>query len=156
MIDYDEIDREIIKFVQGNMPLSSRPYQTLAHRLGISEEDIIGRVKAMVDRGLIRRMGAVLRHQQAGFTTNAMVVWKTDGIDADHAGRVMSRYDQVSHCYLRQVPDEFGYSLFAMIHARSRDELSRTVTEIAAETGLKEYKIIRSLKEFKKASMQYL
>jgi len=152
---YDELDREIIKFLQGDLPLEPHPYAGLAERLQVSEEEIVARIGSLVDRAIIRRMGAVLRHQRAGYKVNAMVAWKTNLNNQDRCGQIMAEYEQVSHCYLRQVPPGFDYNLFSMIHARSRQELDDLVMEISVRTGLEEYVVIRSIKEMKKVSMEY-
>ena len=74
----------------------------------------------MQEAGLVRRFGAVLRHQGAGYNTNAMVAWLVDEKDADKAGELMAKLIlRISHCYLREVPEEFGYNLFTVIHTKS-------------------------------------
>lgn len=152
----DRIDQAIIRLVQADLPLAPHPFYELAESLEISEGEIVDRIENLARSGIIRRWGAVLRHQQAGFTANAMVAWRILEVDADEAGQIMSQYAQVSHCYLRQVPAEFGYNLFAMFHAHSELELSKLVEEVAAKTGIQDYAVITSLKEFKKVSMRYV
>ncbi len=152
---YDKLDREIIKFLQGSLPLESRPYAELAEHLQVSEEEIVARIGSLADRGIIRRLGAVLRHQRAGYRVNAMVAWKTDVSNQDRSGQIMAEFPQVSHCYLREVPPDFAYNLFSMIHARSEEELKHLVAEISLRTGLDDYLVIRSIKEMKKVSMEY-
>jgi DNA-binding Lrp family transcriptional regulator len=153
---FDKIDHAIIKLVQEDLPLAPRPFYHLAQSLEISEGEIVDRIEKLTRSGIIRRWGAVLRHQQAGFTANAMVAWQVAEVDADEAGHIMSQYAQVSHCYLRRVPAEFGYNLFAMFHAHSDLELRKLVEEVAEKTGIQDYAVITSLKEFKKVSMRYV
>jgi DNA-binding Lrp family transcriptional regulator len=74
----DYIDRSIIGLVQGDLPLQSRPFLDLAQDLGISEAEIVARVRSLQGQGILRRWGAVLRHRQAGFVANAMVAWKVE------------------------------------------------------------------------------
>jgi len=85
-----------------------------------------------------------------------MVAWKVGLESADEAGRIMAGYKAISHCYLRQVPNSFPYNLFSMIHAQSEEQLMKIVAAVAQRTGLSNYVVIRSLKEFKKASMNYI
>ncbi|NLB52955.1 MAG: Lrp/AsnC family transcriptional regulator [Syntrophomonadaceae bacterium] len=151
----DEIDKHIIAFIQGDIPIESRPYNGLADELGISEDEVQARILKMMSKGLLRRLGAVLRHQKAGFDSNAMVAWGVEEEDADEKGEFMAGYDEVSHCYLRETPPDFGYNLFTMIHARSEKELQEIISRISSEAGLSRYTIIKSLKEFKKTSMTY-
>ena len=152
----DSINRGIIALIQGDIPLKSHPFQKLAQELGVSEQEIVTRLQLLKQTGIIRRWGAVLRHQQAGFRVNAMVAWKAGREAADEAGRIMAGYKEISHCYLRQVPESFPYNLFAMIHARSEDELIKVVHDVAEHTNLREFAVIRSIKEFKKVSLKYI
>lgn len=154
-MNYDKLDQDIIKMIQKDIPLSKRPYKSLAEALNISEQEIVDRIKKMQDKGVIRRMGAVLRHQRAGYTVNAMVAWKTDSVCADQAGRIMAEYKQISHCYFREVPESFAYPLFTMIHAKTEPELQELIGDIAKSTGLNDFVIIKSLRELKKNSMEY-
>jgi siroheme decarboxylase len=155
MID-DTIDRHIIGLLQGDLPLQSHPFRDLAQALGISEQEIVDRVQALERGGILRRWGAVLRHRQAGYVANAMVAWKVAPERADEVGQIIAGFVEISHCYLRQVPDTFAYSMFAMMHARNDQQLLELVDRVAERSGCQEYLVIRSLKEFKKASMRYV
>ncbi len=152
----DNIDREIIKLLQGDIPLETQPFDRLARQLGTTESEIITRIKAMRANGRLRRWGAVLRHHQAGYTANAMVAWRVKPEQADKAGETMAAFKEISHCYLRQVPEDFGYSLFTMVHARSAAELEALIGRISLQSGLHDYAVIASLQELKKASVQYI
>ncbi|NLB89337.1 MAG: Lrp/AsnC family transcriptional regulator, partial [Syntrophomonadaceae bacterium] len=143
-------------FIQGDIPLTENPFRELAEKINLSEEEIINRIKNMQEIGIIRRFGAVLRHQKAGYNTNAMVAWLVDEKDADRVGKLMAEHPRISHCYLREVPEEFGYNLFTMIHATSVQQLHDTVEYISNQVDLKSYKILNSLKELKKVSMKYI
>lgn len=152
----DKIDKQIIEFIQGDIPLTSNPFQELAQKINLSEEDIINRIKKMQEVGIIRRFGAVLRHQKAGYNTNAMVAWLVDEKDADQTGKLMAEHPRISHCYLREVPDEFGYNLFTMIHAKSDQQLDETIEYISNLVGIKDYRKLNSIRELKKVSMKYI
>lgn len=152
----DSIDLGILELIQGDLPLQSQPFAELSVQLGIDVDEILVRIARMREEGTLRRWGAVLRHQQAGFTANAMVAWKVDPAEAYQAGHKMAEFPEVSHCYLRQVPATFPYNLFTMIHARKDVKLHEVIARAANETGLNDYLIIKSLKEFKKASMKYV
>ena len=154
--EHNEIDKQIIAYIQADLPLGSRPFLPLAQKLGISEEEIIIRINNLKNQSYMRRFGAILRHQKAGYDSNAMVAWLVTITEADRIGKIMAGFNEVSHCYLRDTPPEFGYNLFTMIHARSDAHLSEIIARAADGTQLNDYLIIKSLKEFKKASMKYV
>lgn len=155
-MENSDINREIIRFVQGDIPVNSHPFASLADRLNLSEEEIVERIMELQDQGIIRRFATILRHYNAGFNVNAMVAWKVTLEHADRVGRTMAEFDEVSHCYLRDVPEEFAYNLFTMIHARSYEQINTLLNKLSSRSGINEYVVIRSIRELKKASMEYV
>lgn len=155
-MENSDINREIIRFVQGDIPVESRPFTSLADHLNLSEEEIVERIIELKDQGIIRRFATILRHYNAGFNVNAMVAWKVTLEHADRVGRTMAEFDEVSHCYLRDVPEEFGYNFFTMIHARSYEQINTLLNKLSSRSGINEYVVIRSIRELKKASMEYI
>lgn len=153
---YDNIDNEIVRFLQGDIPLVSNPWADLAKSMDISENELLERIRSIRTRGIMRRWGAVLRHQKAGYNSNAMVAWRVNPDNADQAGEKMAGMKEISHCYLREVPDDFKFELFSMIHARDEQELINTINRISKQTGLNDYAVLRSVREFKKVSMKYV
>lgn len=155
-MNYDDIDAKIIQLLQGDIPLVSNPWAGLALSMDISETELLERIRSLQTRGLMRRWGAVLRHQKAGYRSNAMVAWRVNPDNADQAGEIMASMREISHCYLREVPDDFNFELFSMVHARDEQELTNTITRVAELTGLNDYTVLRSVREFKKVSMRYV
>ncbi|MGI5912060.1 MAG: Lrp/AsnC family transcriptional regulator [Syntrophomonadaceae bacterium] len=151
----NDLDREIIKFIQGDIPVESRPFLSLSQNINLSEAEIVNSIKKLQKDGIVKRFAAIIGHYQAGYKVNAMVAWKVEAEDADRVGSIMATYDQVSHCYMREVPKEFGYCLFSMIHASNENDLNKIVENIAINTNIKEYVIIKSIQELKKISMKY-
>jgi len=151
----DEIDKKIIGFLQRDLPVESRPYKIMAEQIGITEDIFLERVQAMIEKGIIRRFGATLYHQEAGFSANAMVAWIVPEEIIDKIGKKMSQLREVTHCYQRRVQKDWRYNLYTMIHGDSRDECFRIAENISRITGIKEYRLLFSEEEFKKTSMEY-
>ena len=132
----DTVDRQLIAATQGGLPLVHEPYRVLAGQLGLDEAEVIARLKRLLDRGAIRRIGAIPNHYALGFTANGMSVWDiADDVVAD-VGAKVGALDFVTHCYERprHLPI-WPYNLFAMVHGRTRDEVKDKVAEIAALVG---------------------
>ena len=132
----DELDRRLIRATQSGLPLVSRPYEAIGAALGISGEQVRERLQAMLDAGLIRRIGAVPNHYRLGFTANGMSVWDVADEVVDQLGERIGRLPFVSHCYRRprRLP-VWSYNLFAMLHGRSREEVEQQAQEIAVLLG---------------------
>ena len=152
---FNETEKQIIAYIQADLPLDPRPFKALAKKLGIPEAELIKKIENLKAGAYIRRFGAILRHRKAGYRSNALVAWEVDSVNADKAGEIMADCHQVSHCYLRDVPPEFGYNMFTMIHALSEADLQKVVEQLALAAGLTQYTIIRSRHEYKKTSMVY-
>ncbi len=97
----DELDLRLIAELQENIPLTVDPYRTLAERLGVSEDTLVGRLQALRASGKLKRIGAVLRHQNSGYAANAMVVFKAAPDEVERLGGLLAESPLVSHCYER-------------------------------------------------------
>ena len=128
----DEIDRSLIVATQGGLPLVPRPYHAIAEQVGLSADDVMRRLSAMLETGIIRRIGAVPNHYAIGWTANGMTVWDVADGRVDELGARVGALDFVTHCYRRPraLPD-WPYNLFAMVHGDSRDEVHEKAALIA-------------------------
>jgi DNA-binding Lrp family transcriptional regulator len=150
-----DIDREILKRVQGSLPDSAAPYADIAAAVGTDEAHVLDLLSRMAATGEIRRFGATLKHQKAGFGANVMVAWYVPEEDVDRIGAIMSERPEISHCYHRINCLDWPYNLYTMIHGRSKDDCQAVVEALCAATGLDDYAMLFSLKELKKVSMRY-
>ena len=155
MENLSQLDKEIIKALQEDFPLCEEPYKVLAERVGISEEEFLQRVKELVAEKKIRKMGAVLRHREVGFNANALCAWSVPPDKLDDIAQVMSSHAAVSHCYDRTPAPNWNYNLYTMIHAKTRDECEQIIKELSTMTGVTNYKILYTKKEWKKTGMKY-
>jgi len=135
-IPLDMIDRAIIQATQTGLPLSSRPYHTIAEQIAIAPEVVMQRMQAMLDNGVIRRIGAVPNHYSLGWNANGMTVWDVTNEQIDALGQQVGALEFVSHCYRRpRLMPGWPYNLFAMVHGRDRDEVAAKKLQIAELLG---------------------
>ncbi len=98
---YDEFDRDVIRALQGDMPVISEPYGPAAQALSIPQQQLLDHLEGMRERRLLRRVAAILFHRRAGFSANGMGVWKVpEGRELEIGGR-MAAFRGISHCYQR-------------------------------------------------------
>ncbi|MBI5183854.1 MAG: Lrp/AsnC family transcriptional regulator [Nitrospinae bacterium] len=151
----EDIDKKIIRELQGDIPVEKRPFAVIARRIGIPEEEVLKRSRSYLDTGYMRKFGAILLHREAGFKANGMGVWDVPTEDVQRIGEIMASFPEVTHCYERPSFDDWPYNLFTMIHSESEDGCREIAKRISMATGIKRYKILFSTKEFKKTSMEY-
>lgn len=153
----DPVDRGLVAATQAGLPLVAEPYGALAQVLGISDDEVIVRLRALMDAGAIRRIGAIPNHYALGLTANGMSVWDVDDDAVADIGRAVGALDFVSHCYERpRYPPLWPYNLFAMVHGRDRDEVREKVACIAALTGpaARAYDVLYSTRVLKKTGLR--
>jgi len=153
--EIDKLDRQILMALQGDLDDSPEPYARIAEALDIPEDEVIQRVKNMRNEGIIRRIGAMIRHIEAGISFNGMVVWRVAADRLDEVGNTLAGFPEVTHCYERIPFGDKGGTLFTMVHAASRDECLQIVRRLSEAVGVKDYEILFSKRELKKVSMTY-
>ncbi|MBK7461312.1 MAG: AsnC family transcriptional regulator [Betaproteobacteria bacterium] len=132
----DEIDRALIVATQGGLPLVARPYHTIGEQIGIAGEEVMRRMQALLNGGIIRRIGAVPNHYAIGWTANGMTVWDVADDKVDQLGPLVGALPFVTHSYRRpRALPAWPYNLFAMVHGSSREECSAKALEIRALLG---------------------
>lgn len=150
-----KLEKKIIAAIQGDIPIVERPYLQIAKRLEISEATLLIQLKALREKGIIRRFGATLRHQKSGFEANAMAAWEVDENRVAEVGEKLASYSAVSHCYRRNPTDGWPYNLYTMIHAKDEASCKKIARKMSAETSIKNYTLLFSRRELKKTSMEY-
>ncbi|CAK0748455.1 siroheme decarboxylase [Gammaproteobacteria bacterium] len=153
----DDTDRRLIAETQTGLPVTSRPYEDVAERLGLSGIEVCHRLTALLASGVIRRIGLVPNHYRLGLKGNGMSVWDVPDEAAESVGVALGGCERVSHCYLRprHVPD-WPYNLFAMIHGRDRPEVEAEVTRLATWLGpqVRQHRVLFSQAILKKSGLR--
>lgn len=150
----DDNDTQLLKSIQDGIPITPRPFKEIADRLGLSEEQVIARIGQLHQDGVIRRFGASVGHRAIGFTANAMCTWNVPDNRVEDVGAIMSGFSEVTHCYERPRRNGWPYNLFTMVHAYTRDECRKVAKQISSATGIEDYNILFSEKEFKKTGVR--
>ncbi len=144
------LERAIINELQQDIPLVKNPFDAMAEHLNVTVDEFLEQCHLLKKRGIIRHFGALIRHYNAGFSANAMVCWTVSSSSVKIIGRKMASFPEVSHCYERKTAPNWNYNLFTMIHDKTRESLKKTVEKISLETGINEYAMLFTVKEFKK------
>ncbi len=151
-------EAELIAAIQNGIPLVSRPYAELGAQAGMSEAEAISCLSQLVEQGIIRRMGVVVRHHELGYRANAMVVWDVPDADVSEVGHCLGQFDCVTLCYRRprRLP-EWRYNLFSMIHGRDRDEVLSLIEQLRTTCGLEPIacEVLFSRRRFKQCGARY-
>ncbi len=140
---------DAVRFVQQHVP-----------HVSLTEQDVCDRLKGWCASKTIRRFGAMVKHQNMGYTANSMTVWRFAPEDIERAGAVFAREAAVSHCYARETAPTWEYNMYAMIHGHTEAELEATVERMKhalseAHVPVLQMSALQTTCEFKKTSMRY-
>ena len=151
------IDRRLVVATQAGLPLAVRPYEVLAEQLGMPAGEVMERLAALQRRGIIRRIAAVPNHYRLGYRANGMTVWDVADDRVGELGPQVGALPFVTHCYRRpRHRPQWPYNLFAMVHARDRDEAQARAQQIAVVLGdsVRAHDIIYSTRILKKTGLR--
>ena len=154
-VPYDERDVAVIRATQGDLPVVSEPYAPAAAQLGMTQTALLEHMAGMKERGLLRRVAAILYHRRAGFSANGMGVWAVPEEKIAEFGPRMASFRGISHCYQRPTYEDWPYSIFTMAHGRSKEECDAILDAIAGEFDIAERATLYSSTEFKKIRLLY-
>lgn len=154
-LEITDRDKDFIRELQKDLQVVPEPFRLMADSLGITTTELYAKAKQYEEVGLMRRFAAILRHRDAGFVANGMVVWNVPEDRVDDVGLKLAAFPQVSHCYRRPVYPDWQYNVFSMVHARSLEAAEKMAVEMSEMIGVKDYRILFSSREFKKERVKY-
>lgn len=155
----DALDYALVEAIQEGLPLVARPYAEVAALIGTPEADVLIRLGRLLDHGVIKRLGIVVRHHELGFRANAMAVWNIPDQQVNEFGRCVGASGLVNLCYQRprRLP-EWPYNLFCMIHGKDRAAVLQHLDHLRDQCGLTDFpcEVLFSKRRFKQTGARYV
>lgn len=151
-------EEALVGALEGGLSLQERPFAAIGARIGMAEAAVLAQLRAWQDEGVLKRFGVVVRHHELGYTANAMCVWNVPDADATLLGCRLAGLDGVTLCYRRdRAEPHWPFSLYCMIHGKSREEVLARHAEINARLGLEQYPgaVLFSVRRFKQCGARY-
>ncbi|MBN1815968.1 MAG: hypothetical protein JW828_01320 [Sedimentisphaerales bacterium] len=143
------LEQKVLPRLQDDLPLVPAPFDTLAGR-DLAVVEVLDVIHSLMEKGVLRRIAAVLDHYRLGYTANVMFCATVDSPRIDSVGRTLAAVPQVSHCYERKTFPGFPYNLFAMMHARTQGQIHNAVQRFVTTHGIAEYALLGTIQELKK------
>lgn len=148
----EKLDLALLEVAQDGLELVERPYRVWGEALGIGEDEVIYRLRAMEKEGIIRRFAATIGHRALGILANALIAWRVPSERVEEAGSIYAAAEEVTHCYERKTAEDWPYNIYTMVHSRSREECLQIADRLSARSGISDYIVLFSEKEYKKIS----
>lgn len=148
-------ERRIVRVLQHDLALVEEPFREVARQCGLEVEAVLAGAQELLQRNIMRRFAAILNHRKAGYAGNVMVAWPVPEEKVEAVGLQMAQFRAVSHCYQRPAYPEWPFTLFTMVHQKSREACEETVAAISLEAGISDYAMLWTTREFKKVRLKY-
>jgi DNA-binding Lrp family transcriptional regulator len=149
-----ENQNKVSRLIQEDIKVVRSPFAAIGNACGLTSGEVLAATKELLKKGFIRKFCAILRHQQAGYKNNALVVWSVPADQIEKAGKLLSTSRSVSHCYQRNPPFQGKYNIFTMLHSQD-EKISFLIKDMATAVGIHDYQILESIQEYKKKSPEY-
>ncbi len=144
--------KSVLEALPADFPITARPYDAMAEEMGMKGEQLIHELAGLKAKGIIRRISVMVAHRAVSYEGNAMVVWNVSEDHVEDTGAIMAGFREVSHCYERDTAGYWPYNLYTMVHARTREECLAVVEAMSLKSGVHDYQVLFSVREFKKTS----
>jgi DNA-binding Lrp family transcriptional regulator len=153
-VKLSERQKIVLAKLQKTLPVTGNPFQGLCEP-GLDEKEVIEVIAGLIDKGVIRRLAAVVDHRRLGFAANVLFACEVSEEKTAHLGRQLACFRAVSHCYERTVFPGWPYNLFAMMHAKSMGEIQRIIDSFAVSERIDSYILLPTTAELKKQPVKY-
>ena len=153
-IELSEREKQILAELQGDLKLTSKAFDFLCVG-GLEEKEVLEIIKGLIDKGVIRRIAAVVDHRKLGFTANVLFCSEVPENKVVEAGERLARFGIVSHCYERETFEGWVYNLFAMMHGRSMGEIQHVINRFVKAEGIDSFELLPTAAELKKRPVKY-
>lgn len=126
----DAEDRAIINNLQGGFPVTERPFAEAAEPLGLSEEELIGRIGRLLDEGLLTRFGPMYHAERLGGALS-LAAMKIPPTDFDRVAKLVNAFPEVAHNYAR----EHEFNMWFVLATEDPQRIAEVIAEIERRTG---------------------
>lgn len=154
----DNIDKKIIIEVSKDLPVDKDFYSGVSESLGISVKELLIRLNNLKESGILKRIAPVIKHRNTEYLFNGLATFSVKEELKENLVKRLKAVENISHVYERKADYRWPYTVYGMTHGKSKKEVEDTIQSIAKEIEVHDYKILYSLREFKKTSpnMNYL
>jgi DNA-binding Lrp family transcriptional regulator len=150
-------DYLLLAQIAEGLPICSHPYAIMGEKIGLTEAQIIERLSYLQEKGIIKRLGIIVKHATLGYRANAMIVWRIPEADIDIVAQEMLQFSFVTLCYQRPMLPEWPYNLYCMIHGKNKVTVEKQLAQLIEQCGLEtvEKQILFSSRCFKQRGAIY-
>ncbi len=152
----DETGQAVLRAAQKGIPIVKEPFEGIAKEAGISQDEVIERLKKLIKGGVIKRLGISINQRKVGIEANAVVAWKVPQEQVESVGNMLAAYKEITHCYERvTMPGKWEHNLFTVIHGYTRESVEEFAESLSKVAGIRDYLVLFSNEQFKRTSIMH-
>src|SRR5438094_8138213 len=140
----DKMDKEILNEIQRTFPLVPRPYSEIAKKFRVSDEEIMQRLGALKENGIVRQLSAIFDTRRLGYKS-ALVAMAIEQEKLDHVANQVNKHPGVSHNYERN----HEYNLWFTLAVPPGSDLKTEIDKFSKLPGIKKTRLLPTIKLFK-------
>ena len=141
-VEIDDTDRLLLNNLQGGFPVTHRPFAQVAEQFGLSEDEVLARLRRLVDTGALSRFGTILNAPQLG-GERTLAAMRVPAERFEEVAAYVNGLDTISHNYERN----HVFNMWFVISSEDEADIARTIAQIERETGLDVINL-RTLEEY--------
>ncbi len=127
----DPDDLRLLEILQDGIPIISNPWQEIAGRLGMSDDEVIRRVTRLTGERIILGISPVIEPRRLGLTAATLVALRVPDDRVDETAAIISSYREVSHNFRR----DHAYPIWFTLTAQTGEQLGAVLADILRRTG---------------------
>ncbi len=152
----DETGQAVLRAAQKGITIVKEPFERIAKEAGISQDEVIVRLKKLIKCSVIKRLGISINQRKVGIVANAVVAWKVPQEQVDSVGNMLASYREITHCYERvTMQGKWEHNLFTVIHGYTRESVEEMAERLSKVTGIGDFLVLFSNEQFKRTSVMH-
>jgi DNA-binding Lrp family transcriptional regulator len=153
-VELNKTEKQILSKLENDLDVISEPFAFLCSE-GLEIEMVLRIIQGLIDKGVIRRIAAIVDHRKLGFVANILFCSKVPQNRIVEAGEALARFGAVSHCYERKTVEDWPYNLFAMMHGKSMGEIQHLINKFTESEKIDSFELLPTAAELKKQPVKH-
>jgi len=153
-VELNEAEKQILSKLEDDLDVISEPFDFLCSE-GLETEEVLRIIQRLIDKGVIRRIAAIVDHRKLGFVANILFCSRVPEGRIVEAGEALARFGAVSHCYERKTVKGWPYNLYAMMHGKSMGEIQHTINKFTEAEKIDSFELLPTAAELKKQPVKH-
>ena len=145
----DALDRNIVNALQGGFPICESPFEEVARQLQTTGPELIARIEAMLEQGLLSRFGPLYHAQQMGGALS-LAAMKIPSADLERVAGRVNAMPEVAHNYER----DHALNMWFVLATETLQQQHEAIARIERETGCPVFNLPKIAEYFVELKLQ--